>query len=168
MSNRQKIEQQTNLLNAEWSTLRIQSIPLSTSGGALVGKRVWAAVITWPNFINFIFYSCSYFFSAAGAPTYLSRSFFSLLPRSRLFWLLSPDQACQTVLQMCTVEFGFPGFKAQAVAMRPLSTVAGIPFMYSWSPLQHNFMVWRSFLGFHILLLLLRPHFPLLKSTCCL
>uniref|UniRef100_A0AAQ5XX62 [histone H3]-lysine(27) N-trimethyltransferase n=1 Tax=Amphiprion ocellaris TaxID=80972 RepID=A0AAQ5XX62_AMPOC len=75
MSNRQKIEQQTNLLNSEWSKLRIQSIPLSTSGG------------------------------------------------------------------MCTVEFGFPGFKAQAIAMRPLSTVAGIPFMYSWSPLQHNFMV---------------------------
>ncbi|XP_035510425.1 histone-lysine N-methyltransferase EZH1 isoform X2 [Morone saxatilis] len=81
MSNRQKIEQQTNLLNAEWSRLRIQSIPLSTSSGALPSKK------------------------------------------------------------MCTVEFGFPGFKAQAIAMRPLSTVAGIPFMYSWSPLQHNFMV---------------------------
>nr|XP_046270998.1 histone-lysine N-methyltransferase EZH1 isoform X1 [Scatophagus argus] len=82
MSNRQKIEQQTNLLNAEWSRLRIQSIPLSTSTGALANKKV-----------------------------------------------------------MCTVEFGFPAFKAQAIAMRPLSTVAGIPFMYSWSPLQHNFMV---------------------------
>ncbi|XP_075941467.1 histone-lysine N-methyltransferase EZH1 isoform X1 [Anarhichas minor] len=81
MSNRQKIEQQTNLLNEEWSRLRIQSIPLSTSGGALANKK------------------------------------------------------------MCTVEFGFPEFKAQAIAMRPLSTVAGIPFMYSWSPLQHNFMV---------------------------
>ncbi|XP_041812845.1 histone-lysine N-methyltransferase EZH1 isoform X5 [Chelmon rostratus] len=81
MSNRQKIEQQTNLLNAEWSRLRIQSIPLSTSSGALASKK------------------------------------------------------------MCTVEFGFPAFKAQAIAMRPLSTVAGIPFMYSWSPLQHNFMV---------------------------
>ncbi|XP_051243421.1 histone-lysine N-methyltransferase EZH1 isoform X3 [Dicentrarchus labrax] len=81
MSNRQKIEQQTNLLNAEWSRLRIQSIPLSTSSGALPSKK------------------------------------------------------------MCSVEFGFPGFKAQAIAMRPLSTVAGIPFMYSWSPLQHNFMV---------------------------
>nr|XP_054596152.1 histone-lysine N-methyltransferase EZH1 isoform X3 [Nothobranchius furzeri] len=42
---------------------------------------------------------------------------------------------------MCSVEFGFPGFKSQAVPMKPLSTVAGIPFMYSWSPLQHNFMV---------------------------
>uniref|UniRef100_A0A8C3G361 [histone H3]-lysine(27) N-trimethyltransferase n=1 Tax=Cyclopterus lumpus TaxID=8103 RepID=A0A8C3G361_CYCLU len=81
MSNRQKIEQQTNLLNAEWSSLRIQSIPLSTSGGPLANTK------------------------------------------------------------MCTVEFGFPEFKAQAIAMRPLSTVAGIPFMYSWSPLQHNYMV---------------------------
>eukprot|EP00064_Thunnus_orientalis_P003152 superscaffoldBa00000250_g3161 len=81
MTNRQKIEQQTNLLNEDWSKLRIQSIPLSTSSGAVANKK------------------------------------------------------------MCTVEFGFPAFKAQAIAMRPLSTVAGIPFMYSWSPLQHNFMV---------------------------
>ncbi|XP_016896091.1 histone-lysine N-methyltransferase EZH1 isoform X3 [Cynoglossus semilaevis] len=81
MSNREKIEQQTNLLNTEWAKLRIQSTPLSTSAGALTNKKT------------------------------------------------------------CTVEFGFPGFKAQAIAMRPLSTVAGIPFMYSWSPLQHNFMV---------------------------
>uniref|UniRef100_A0A3B3E121 Enhancer of zeste 1 polycomb repressive complex 2 subunit n=1 Tax=Oryzias melastigma TaxID=30732 RepID=A0A3B3E121_ORYME len=45
------------------------------------------------------------------------------------------------ILRFSKIKFGFPGFKAQAVAMRPLSTVAGIPFMYSWSPLQHNFMV---------------------------
>ncbi|KAM9746036.1 histone-lysine N-methyltransferase EZH1 [Menidia menidia] len=81
MSNRQKIEQQTNLLNTEWSNLRVQSIPLSTSSTAVASKK------------------------------------------------------------MCSVEFGFPGFKAQSIAMKPLSTVAGIPFMYSWSPLQHNFMV---------------------------
>ncbi|KAM3863808.1 histone-lysine N-methyltransferase EZH1 [Diretmus argenteus] len=81
MSNRQKIEQQTNLQNADWSKLRIQSIPLSTSSGALPSKK------------------------------------------------------------MCMVEFGFPGFKAQTVALRPLTTVTAIPFMYSWSPLQHNFMV---------------------------
>uniref|UniRef100_A0AAY4C9F3 [histone H3]-lysine(27) N-trimethyltransferase n=1 Tax=Denticeps clupeoides TaxID=299321 RepID=A0AAY4C9F3_9TELE len=42
---------------------------------------------------------------------------------------------------LCMVEFGFPSFQNQAVAMRPLTTVAGIPFMYSWSPLQQNFMV---------------------------
>ncbi|KAG7243541.1 hypothetical protein INR49_011097 [Caranx melampygus] len=40
MSNRQKIEQQTNLLNSEWSKLRIQSIPLSTFSGALANKKV--------------------------------------------------------------------------------------------------------------------------------
>uniref|UniRef100_A0A8B9JA77 [histone H3]-lysine(27) N-trimethyltransferase n=1 Tax=Astyanax mexicanus TaxID=7994 RepID=A0A8B9JA77_ASTMX len=43
--------------------------------------------------------------------------------------------------KQCSVEFGFPSFPNQAVAMRPLTTVAGIPFMYSWSPLQQNFMV---------------------------
>uniref|UniRef100_A0A671NSY9 [histone H3]-lysine(27) N-trimethyltransferase n=1 Tax=Sinocyclocheilus anshuiensis TaxID=1608454 RepID=A0A671NSY9_9TELE len=69
-SNRRKIEGRTELLNEEWSKLRIQSIPLST-----------------------------------------------------------------------TSESGFPSFPYQAVAMRPLTTVAGIPFMYSWSPLQQNFMV---------------------------
>ncbi|KAJ8264568.1 hypothetical protein GJAV_G00150800 [Gymnothorax javanicus] len=41
----------------------------------------------------------------------------------------------------CVVESGFPTCKKQSVVMRTLNTVAGIPFMYSWSPLQHNFMV---------------------------
>lgn len=45
MSNREKIERQTQLLNADWSRLRIQSIPLSTSGGALAGKKV-SSVLT--------------------------------------------------------------------------------------------------------------------------
>lgn len=40
MSNRQKIEQQTNILNTEWSKLRIQSIPLSTANGGLATKKV--------------------------------------------------------------------------------------------------------------------------------
>ncbi|XP_048869932.1 histone-lysine N-methyltransferase EZH1-like isoform X3 [Brienomyrus brachyistius] len=41
----------------------------------------------------------------------------------------------------CVVDSASPTFKKQAVIMRTLNTVAGIPFMYSWSPLQHNFMV---------------------------
>ncbi|CAB1341729.1 unnamed protein product [Coregonus sp. 'balchen'] len=53
--------------------------------------------------------------------------------------ILTPLSLVQS--QLCMVEFGFPAFKAQAVALRPLTTVAGIPFMYSWSPLQQNFMV---------------------------
>uniref|UniRef100_A0A4W4EME0 [histone H3]-lysine(27) N-trimethyltransferase n=1 Tax=Electrophorus electricus TaxID=8005 RepID=A0A4W4EME0_ELEEL len=81
LSNRRKIEGRTELLNKEWSKLRIQTIPLTTPSGSLAGKK------------------------------------------------------------QCTVEFGFPSFPNQAVAMRPLTTVAGIPFMYSWSPLQQNFMV---------------------------
>lgn len=80
-SNRRKIEGRTELLNEEWSKLRIQSIPLSTPSGSLPSKK------------------------------------------------------------LCMVEFGIPSFPNQAVAMRPLTTVAGIPFMYSWSPLQQNFMV---------------------------
>uniref|UniRef100_A0A673GLJ6 [histone H3]-lysine(27) N-trimethyltransferase n=1 Tax=Sinocyclocheilus rhinocerous TaxID=307959 RepID=A0A673GLJ6_9TELE len=80
-SNRRKIEGRTELLNEEWSKLRIQSIPLSTTSGSLPSKK------------------------------------------------------------LCMVESGFPSFPYQAVAMRPLTTVAGIPFMYSWSPLQQNFMV---------------------------
>uniref|UniRef100_A0A8B9HIN1 [histone H3]-lysine(27) N-trimethyltransferase n=1 Tax=Astyanax mexicanus TaxID=7994 RepID=A0A8B9HIN1_ASTMX len=80
ISNRQKIELRTDLLNEEWSKLRIQSIPFSTQSGSMPSKK-------------------------------------------------------------CSVEFGFPSFPNQAVAMRPLTTVAGIPFMYSWSPLQQNFMV---------------------------
>lgn len=45
MSNRQKIEQQTNLLNSEWSKLRIQSIPVSTCNGAQANKKVCSLVL---------------------------------------------------------------------------------------------------------------------------
>ncbi|XP_062388265.1 histone-lysine N-methyltransferase EZH1 isoform X2 [Sardina pilchardus] len=81
LSNRQKIETRTQLLNEEWSKHRVQSIPLATAAGSLPNKK------------------------------------------------------------LCMVEFSFPPFQNQTVAMRPLTTVAGIPFMYSWSPLQQNFMV---------------------------
>ncbi|KAK3520571.1 hypothetical protein QTP70_027089 [Hemibagrus guttatus] len=54
---------------------------------------------------------------------------------------LSTTSGSLTNKKQCMVEFGFPSFPSQAVAMRPLTTVAGIPFMYSWSPLQQNFMV---------------------------
>ncbi|KAJ3601020.1 hypothetical protein NHX12_031993 [Muraenolepis orangiensis] len=42
---------------------------------------------------------------------------------------------------MCSVESGYTGFKTQVIPMRKLTTVTGIPFMYSWSPLQNNYMV---------------------------
>ncbi|XP_066554614.1 histone-lysine N-methyltransferase EZH1 isoform X4 [Amia ocellicauda] len=80
MSNRSKIKERTELLNEEWSKLRIQPIPMAPSIGSLSNKK-------------------------------------------------------------CVVEYGFPGYKNQTIVMRTLNTVAGTPFMYSWSPLQHNFMV---------------------------
>ncbi|KAM6175403.1 histone-lysine N-methyltransferase EZH1 isoform 1-T1 [Erethizon dorsatum] len=44
-------------------------------------------------------------------------------------------------LKKCTVESLFPGFASQHMLMRSLNTVALVPIMYSWSPLQQNFMV---------------------------
>ncbi|NXF34448.1 EZH1 methyltransferase, partial [Nyctibius bracteatus] len=44
-------------------------------------------------------------------------------------------------LKQCTVESLFPGFPSQTLYMRTLNTVALVPIMYSWSPLQQNFMV---------------------------
>ncbi|XP_041121429.1 histone-lysine N-methyltransferase EZH1-like isoform X3 [Polyodon spathula] len=41
----------------------------------------------------------------------------------------------------CVVEYGFPEFKSQTIVMRTLNTVAGVPFMHAWAPLQQNFMV---------------------------
>ncbi|KAG7492322.1 hypothetical protein MATL_G00013190 [Megalops atlanticus] len=81
MSSRRKIKERTNLLNEEWSKLRIQPIPLASSVGSIHNNK------------------------------------------------------------QCVVESGFPAFKKQTIMMRTLNTVAGVPFMYSWSPLQHNFMV---------------------------
>ncbi|XP_042529680.1 histone-lysine N-methyltransferase EZH1 isoform X2 [Dipodomys spectabilis] len=44
-------------------------------------------------------------------------------------------------MKPCTIESGFPGFSSQHMLMRSLNTVALVPIMYSWSPLQQNFMV---------------------------
>ncbi|XP_013374598.1 PREDICTED: histone-lysine N-methyltransferase EZH1 [Chinchilla lanigera] len=44
-------------------------------------------------------------------------------------------------LKKCTVESLFPSFASQHMLMRSLNTVALVPIMYSWSPLQQNFMV---------------------------
>uniref|UniRef100_A0A4W3HGR2 [histone H3]-lysine(27) N-trimethyltransferase n=1 Tax=Callorhinchus milii TaxID=7868 RepID=A0A4W3HGR2_CALMI len=41
----------------------------------------------------------------------------------------------------CTVESGFPEFSKQIIPLKTLNAVASIPVMYSWSPLQQNFMV---------------------------
>ncbi|XP_075436301.1 histone-lysine N-methyltransferase EZH1 isoform X2 [Ascaphus truei] len=49
--------------------------------------------------------------------------------------------AAHHFLKKCTVESGFPEFPVQSIVMRSLNTVALVPIMYTWSPLQQNFMV---------------------------
>ncbi|KAJ6660559.1 hypothetical protein lerEdw1_017556, partial [Lerista edwardsae] len=57
---------------------------------------------------------------------------------------VQPIQSMKLVgglLKLCTVESNFPSFSTQTLFMRTLNTVALVPVMYSWSPLQQNFMV---------------------------
>ncbi|KAM9775077.1 histone-lysine N-methyltransferase EZH2 [Syngnathus typhle] len=41
----------------------------------------------------------------------------------------------------CTVDSSFSEFPRQVIPLKTLNAVASIPVMYSWSPLQQNFMV---------------------------
>uniref|UniRef100_A0A8C1XNY8 Histone-lysine N-methyltransferase EZH2 n=1 Tax=Cyprinus carpio TaxID=7962 RepID=A0A8C1XNY8_CYPCA len=41
----------------------------------------------------------------------------------------------------CTVDSGFSEFSRQVIPLKTLNAVASVPVMYSWSPLQQNFMV---------------------------
>ncbi|XP_060756000.1 histone-lysine N-methyltransferase EZH2 isoform X1 [Neoarius graeffei] len=41
----------------------------------------------------------------------------------------------------CTVDSGFAEFSRQVIPLKTLNAVASVPVMYSWSPLQQNFMV---------------------------
>ncbi|XP_063063420.1 histone-lysine N-methyltransferase EZH2 isoform X2 [Engraulis encrasicolus] len=41
----------------------------------------------------------------------------------------------------CTVDSGFSEFQRQVIPLKTLNAVASVPVMYSWSPLQQNFMV---------------------------
>uniref|UniRef100_A0A8C3G3T8 Histone-lysine N-methyltransferase EZH2 n=1 Tax=Cyclopterus lumpus TaxID=8103 RepID=A0A8C3G3T8_CYCLU len=41
----------------------------------------------------------------------------------------------------CTADSGFSEFSKQVIPLKTLNAVASVPVMYSWSPLQQNFMV---------------------------
>ncbi|XP_051784734.1 histone-lysine N-methyltransferase EZH2 [Erpetoichthys calabaricus] len=43
--------------------------------------------------------------------------------------------------RQCTVDSGFSEFSKQVIPLKTLNAVASVPVMYSWSPLQQNFMV---------------------------
>ncbi|XP_075033495.1 histone-lysine N-methyltransferase EZH1 isoform X2 [Mixophyes fleayi] len=60
--------------------------------------------------------------------------------RAQPVQIMEPANA-HPFLKKCTVESTFPGFDVQSIYTRSLNTVALVPIMYSWSPLQQNFMV---------------------------
>ncbi|XP_014037147.2 histone-lysine N-methyltransferase EZH2 isoform X2 [Salmo salar] len=80
-SNRQRILERTDILNADWKSRRIQPLHIMTSVSSLRGTRE------------------------------------------------------------CTVDSGFSEFSKQVIPLKTLNAVASVPVMYSWSPLQQNFMV---------------------------
>uniref|UniRef100_A0A4W5JT13 [histone H3]-lysine(27) N-trimethyltransferase n=1 Tax=Hucho hucho TaxID=62062 RepID=A0A4W5JT13_9TELE len=80
-SNRQRILERTDILNAEWRSRRIQPLHIMTSVSSLRGTRE------------------------------------------------------------CTVASGLSEFSKQVIPLKTLNAVASVPVMYSWSPLQQNFMV---------------------------
>uniref|UniRef100_A0A8C2PWB2 Histone-lysine N-methyltransferase EZH2 n=1 Tax=Cyprinus carpio TaxID=7962 RepID=A0A8C2PWB2_CYPCA len=45
------------------------------------------------------------------------------------------------IMTPCTVDSGFSEFSRQVIPLKTLNAVASVPVMYSWSPLQQNFMV---------------------------
>uniref|UniRef100_A0A672HAE1 Histone-lysine N-methyltransferase EZH2 n=1 Tax=Salarias fasciatus TaxID=181472 RepID=A0A672HAE1_SALFA len=45
------------------------------------------------------------------------------------------------IMTSCTVDSGFSEFSRQVIPLKTLNAVASVPVMYSWSPLQQNFMV---------------------------
>lgn len=48
---------------------------------------------------------------------------------------------CSLCPLQCTVDSGFSEFPRQVIPLKTLNAVASVPVMYSWSPLQQNFMV---------------------------
>lgn len=57
----------------------------------------------------------------------------------------------------CTVDSGFE-FPRQVIPLKTLNAVASVPVMYSWSPLQQNFMVSQryNFICFFIIIIIIR------------
>lgn len=56
------------------------------------------------------------------------------------------NDLCVFFFLQCTVDSGFPEFSRQVIPLKTLNAVASVPVMYSWSPLQQNFMVRHFFM----------------------
>lgn len=155
MANFAKVHEKTQILNEDWKKLRVQPVQLmkpvsghpflkqvrraqGTPAGALQGVvrlqdrcsvccpiPASSGMQKWGKKKKKTSFSCE---RETPGLHCLSRRAFSSLPFSFLLF-------------QCTVESIFPGFPSQTLYMRTLNTVALVPIMYSWSPLQQNFMV---------------------------
>lgn len=112
-TNRQKIMERTNILNQEWTTRRIQPVHIMTSVGSLRGTREVSGLT-------------------------LSVSTLTCRKSHCESVLTAPCLCCPV---QCTVDSGFSEFPRQVIPLKTLNAVASVPVMYSWSPLQQNFMV---------------------------
>ncbi|KAK2096830.1 Histone-lysine N-methyltransferase ezh2 [Saguinus oedipus] len=128
-SNRQKILERTEILNQEWKQRRIQPVHILTSVSSLRGTREF----------------------------YLSEHMHAqLLKKTKLLDILEKALEDLTVGQwyslrnhgfvdrvesaVCSVTSDLD-FPTQVIPLKTLNAVASVPIMYSWSPLQQNFMV---------------------------
>lgn len=125
-SNRQKIMARTAILNEEWQTRRIQPVHIMTSVGSLRGTREVSGL------------------SLFSVLWHVGESLCEGV--EKVFWLYlflcCPAQ--------CTVDSGFSEFPRQVIPLKTLNAVASVPVMYSWSPLQQNFMVRVNLLPLHV------------------
>ncbi|KAF3819459.1 hypothetical protein GH733_013609 [Mirounga leonina] len=119
-SNRQKILERTEILNQEWKQRRIQPVHILTSVSSLRGTREPSA-----KSLSLVVYSYNYYFWL-DFPLQLP----VVQPHSRLLY--------QLVDCSVTSDLDFP---TQVIPLKTLNAVASVPIMYSWSPLQQNFMV---------------------------
>ncbi|XP_057360849.1 histone-lysine N-methyltransferase EZH2 isoform X3 [Manis pentadactyla] len=150
-SNRQKILERTEILNQEWKQRRIQPVHILTSKSsvrlytlsfstegladlkpghspALPSTIFHNTVFTWnepsAKSLSLVVYSYNYFW--LDFPLQLP----VVQPHSRLLY--------QLVDCSVTSDLDFP---TQVIPLKTLNAVASVPIMYSWSPLQQNFMV---------------------------
>lgn len=106
--------ERTDILNQEWKTRRIQPVHIMTSVSSLRGTREVSCLTTHSD--------------VQKRSTWRCREGYLTFP------VFCPPM-------QCTVDSGFSEFPRQVIPLKTLNAVASVPVMYSWSPLQQNFMV---------------------------
>ncbi|XP_024894755.1 histone-lysine N-methyltransferase EZH2 isoform X2 [Pteropus alecto] len=164
-SNRQKILERTEILNQEWKQRRIQPVHILTSVRKLSLKSkelshfscsndlMWDQKSTLrsdtleshsPALPSTIFHNTVFTWNQPSAKS-LSLVVYSY---NYYFWLdfplqlpvVQPHSRLLYQLVDCSVTSDLD-FPTQVIPLKTLNAVASVPIMYSWSPLQQNFMV---------------------------